>query len=58
MSPHGVLRGVFFMCSGVEISGVRFWNFTAWSPASAATSTRRFAMSTSPLWFRPISPIR
>jgi hypothetical protein len=44
-----------FMCSGVERSGVRFWNFTACAPASAATSMSRLASSTSPLWFRPIS---
>ena len=55
MVPHGVSRGVFFMCSGVEIAGVRFWNLTAWAPESAATSMSRFASSTSPLWFRPIS---
>ena len=49
MVPHGVSRGTERMCSGVEISGVRFWNFTAWHPASAATSMSRLAISTSPL---------
>ncbi len=55
--PHGVSRGTSRMCSGVAISGVRFWNFTAWAPDSTATSMSRLAISTSPLWFRPISPI-
>ncbi len=55
--PHGVSRGTSRMCSGVAISGVRFWNFTACAPHSTATSMSRFAISTSPLWFRPISPI-
>ena len=45
------------MCSGVEISGVRFWNLTACAPASAATSISCLAISTSPLWFSPISAI-
>src|SRR5919107_4458961 len=55
MSPHGVDRIWLFWCSGTQISGVRFWNFTAWQPASAATSTSWRARSTSPLWLMPIS---
>src|ERR687890_2433634 len=57
MSPHGVDRIWFFWCSGTQISGVRFWNLTAWQPASAATSTSRRARSRSPLWLMPISAI-
>ena len=49
---------IWSRCSaGTQISGVRFWNFTAWQPGSAATSISRRAMSRSPLWLMPISPI-
>jgi len=45
-------------CSGgTQISGVRFWNLTASQPASAAMSMSCRAMSRSPLWLMPISPI-
>lgn len=42
---------------GVQISGVRFWNFTASQPASAAASISANAFSRSPLWLMPISPV-
>ncbi len=34
MSPHGVERILSRMSIGVEMSGVRFWNFTALAPAA------------------------
>ena len=57
MSPHGVERILSRMSIGVEMSGVRFWNFTALAPALAATSMSCLAISMSPLWLMPISPI-
>ncbi len=42
---------------GVHTSGVRFWNFTASQPASAAASISAKAFSSSPLWLMPISPM-
>jgi hypothetical protein len=42
---------------GVQISGVRFWNFTASQPASAAWSMSASALPSSPLWLIPISPV-
>jgi hypothetical protein len=49
MRPQGVSRTTSHW-RGVQISGVRFWNFTASQPASAAPSISRFATSRLPLW--------
>ena len=57
ISPQGVWRILSRWSLGVLISGVRFWNFTAWQPAATATSMSCLAMSTSPLWLMPISPM-
>ena len=55
--PTGWSASCRRMSAGAEISGVRFWNLTAFAPASAATSISCLAISMSPLWLMPISPI-
>src|SRR6478609_7168413 len=55
MVPHGVSRSMSHWSRGTHSSGVRFWNFTASQPASAATWIRARASSSSPLWLMPIS---
>ena len=55
--PQGVSRSMSHWSRGVQISGVRFWNLTASQPASAAASMSAKALSRSPLWLMPISPV-
>ena len=52
-----IFAGLCFMFSGVDSSGLRFWNLTPKVPHNLAIFTISFAVSTEPLWLHPTSAI-